>query len=53
MTDKHGKQQPHSSPASEEIRSSGEKEKRSPNLWAAGSFALNLWRFLRDRLNGE
>lgn len=59
MADKNGVQQPHSSPGPEEDQGgnqspgpekdpSDEKKKRDPNYWAAGSFLLNLWRFLRD-----
>lgn len=65
MADKNGAQEPHSSPGPEEDQSDnpspgsekdlsdGERKERDPNYWAAGSFLLNLWRFVRDWLSSE
>ncbi|MCF4139173.1 hypothetical protein L1856_24115 [Streptomyces sp. Tue 6430] len=46
-----GKQHEHPSPQPCRKAETAKETKKGPN-WAAGSFALNLWRFLRDWLNG-
>lgn len=48
-----GKKDGHpSSEPTRETETAKEEQKKGPN-WAAGSFAINLWRFVRDWWNGS